>query len=164
MAAHSQALEERKGNCHIADGSAFASASGKVGDHSISDGSAFAGTMRKRFSGVASNIGNPTGICRATSGGHPEDGQYIPTTFQGKCSPELTSLGLLPAVFIPAVGAPTYLPHVHAPITSASLNSNKAASFTNTYPRYLLVNRRQCVCMGTSHSHSRVSPCHTNTL
>ncbi len=42
MAAHSQALEERKGDCHIADGSAFASARGKVEDNPISDGGAFA--------------------------------------------------------------------------------------------------------------------------
>ncbi len=84
---------------------------------------------------------------------------HSPTSFQRKCSLELTSLGWPPAVFIPSIGAPhLFTTRTHAPMTSAPpLKSNKAVSFTNRYARYLLVNEAT-VCLHGCTSLSNVAP------
>ncbi len=58
-AVHSQLLEERKGDHHIADGSAFASARGEVGNHHISDGNTFASARGRSPEKLPATLATP---------------------------------------------------------------------------------------------------------
>ncbi len=86
------------GDCRIANSNAFTSAPGKKEDRSIPDVNTFTSARGKgrvtiilrmvapwqmpEDEVLRNHHSNPTGIHQATSGGHPEDGQYLPTIFQ----------------------------------------------------------------------------------